>query len=139
LLRGLEREKAARGDKDDRAYPWSDVWEPERANHDRLSAARFPETSPVTAFTRGAADGRSPFGVADITGNVSEWVSEGAAIPAGRGAKMRAIRGGGWSDSCALNGLVTMKVGADIDYHSPSTGFRCAMDIVYDEQPVPEQ
>lgn len=67
-----EWEMAARG-TDQRIYPWGDLWNPERCNN--WLDTRFPgqQTSPVGAFS---PEGDSPFGCADMAGNVAEWVSD---------------------------------------------------------------
>jgi len=61
-----EWEKAARGD-DGRLWPWGDNWDPARAN------ASSEDTTPVSLYSS-ASD--SPYGCADMAGNVCEWCSD---------------------------------------------------------------
>ncbi|MBN2557066.1 MAG: SUMF1/EgtB/PvdO family nonheme iron enzyme [Anaerolineales bacterium] len=63
-----EWERAARGD-DDRNYPWGPFYEPFRAN---TSESKQSGTTPVGTLSPG---GDSPYGVADLCGNVWEWTS----------------------------------------------------------------
>jgi formylglycine-generating enzyme required for sulfatase activity len=121
----LEREKAARGDQDDRPYPWGENWDSNRCNNS--SFTNIVRTTDVNAFTEGERDGRSPFMVADMVGNVREWLSDG------KQHGMRSVCGGSWSEACIIEGLVSSRMDANADYHDESTGFRCAADIVYDE------
>ena len=64
-----EWEKAARG-TDGRRYPWGDQWDGERCN--TRSADRGGST-PVGSYSPG---GDSPYGCADMAGNVFEWVAD---------------------------------------------------------------
>jgi len=61
-----EWEKAARGDRDQREYPWGDAFEAARCNCGDLGLL---DTTPVGIFPAGA----SPYGVLDMAGNVWEW------------------------------------------------------------------
>lgn len=63
-----EWEKAARG-SDGRVYPWGNEWKKDACNIDE---EKINSTSPIGRFS---PQGDSPFGVADMGGNVQEWCS----------------------------------------------------------------
>jgi formylglycine-generating enzyme required for sulfatase activity len=65
-----EWEKAARGDADP-TWPWGDVFDIRLANG-RGDEDGYLYSAPVGKFERG----RSPYGLYDMAGNVSEWVSD---------------------------------------------------------------
>ena len=100
-----EWEKAARG-TDGRAFPWGEGWDATRTNSSRggpghpISVGTFPE-------------GRSPFGVLDMAGNVAEWVADTydpayykwapASNPTGPNLVLgHSLRGGSWASDRRL-------------------------------------
>ncbi len=127
-----EWEKAARGE-DGREFPWGDEWRPEWTNTG--AASEGPEAvMPVGSFPRD----RSPYGVMDMGGNVSEWVADhyapypGSTLvldPAER--EHRVVRGGGAGVghySLSLFFRSARRAHADPAMRSTDVGFRCAMD-----------
>ncbi len=119
-----EWEKAARG-IDARSYPWGEQTDFEFRANGYGSKDGFLATAPVGSFPLGG----SPYGVFDMTGNVSEFVKDGVATFFVRGGGWN----GGWFDSSNLH-QVYYYGSLDNDYYGSSeinswTGFRCVRDV----------
>ncbi|MCJ7618640.1 MAG: SUMF1/EgtB/PvdO family nonheme iron enzyme, partial [Anaerolineae bacterium] len=140
-----EWEKAARG-TDGRIYPWGDDWDGRRLNYcdvncpvglnfeprDEAFDDGYADTAPVGYYS---PQGDSPYGVADMAGNVLEMTSslywdypydpnDGREDLEADGD--RALRGGSWNHPqknarCDHRGVI---LGPD-DW-TDNTGFRCA-------------
>jgi formylglycine-generating enzyme required for sulfatase activity len=127
-----EWEKAARGKTDERIYPWGGDAKINFANYDQ----GMDDTTRVGSYE----DGKSPYGVYDMAGNVWEWVNDwysetyysvqpaGIENPIGpQTGTEKVLRGGSWmSDSIDIRTYRRFAF-------SPSDvnndfGFRCARD-----------
>ena len=129
-----EWEKAARG-TDERPFPWGAATPTlDRANFDNSSPDPYESAlSPVGTH----APGKSPYGVDDLAGNVSEWVADWYSEsfttddvynPHGpAGGEKKVIRGGGRYDP-ANRLSATARWFASPDTRGEDIGFRCASD-----------
>jgi formylglycine-generating enzyme required for sulfatase activity len=124
-----EWEFAARGNKDDRRYPWGDEWLPDLANAEHPSG---------DLATRNSYKGKSPYDVFDMAGNAWEWTASkmapypGGTLPAGIkiSVNTKVIRGGTYQSN--RNQVTTTyrrpyPTPGDDDYSL--MGFRCVREI----------
>ncbi len=141
-------EYAARGN-DGRSYPWGNLMETNRANFwdsfDPYDSMDLPYTQcggPTTTVgyfdgslhgTYRTLDGRSPFGLHDLIGNVREWVldwydtypADAQTDPSGPSTgATRGMRGGSWHSERANVSSVS-RVGGAPDTGYDDTGMRC--------------
>lgn len=134
-----EWEKAARG-TDQRHFPWGVQYDVKKANTPQHWLAKGVEvrkgsTMPVGSFE----DGKSPYGLYDMAGNVYEWTGSwylpypGNQVPnIHYGNKNRVLRGGSWYDclsyGCGLSSPVYNRSRFTPEIKNKGFGFRCASD-----------
>ncbi len=140
-----EFEYAARGGKQEAAYPWGDEFAPggkHQANtwqgefpHHEDAADGFPGVAPVKSY---APNG---YGLYDVAGNVWEWVNDwydpnyyrGSPVrnpPGPRQGREKVQRGGSWlcSSNYCRGYRVASRMMTEPDSGLNNLGFRCAGD-----------
>lgn len=122
-----EWEKAARG-SDGREFPWGNTFDAKKGN---IGGATL---MPVGSFP----EGRSPYGIYDMAGNVSEWVADWYQPYPGStytspafGERFKVVRNSSWGGSAGHYTVAHFYRAAYRFYQSPDRrfrdiGFRCA-------------
>jgi len=127
-----EWEKAARGDSGN-IYPWGNTWAINKSNHPYKGSTG---TEPVGSYP----NGKSPYGLHDMSGNVWEWVDSfylphpGNNINRGEyGMDKRVLKGGSWFDclsyGCGLSAPTFNRSFFTPEVKNNSFGFRCAKSL----------
>lgn len=129
-----EWEKAARGTKGFE-YPWGDEWAEGKSNSGGDSGWEYG-VAPVGSYE----NGRSPYGLYDMAGNVMEWVNDWYRQYPGNkfeskdyGARYKVVRGGGWGGvghytiSHFSRSAYRFYVKPDATFND--LGFRCVGDV----------
>ncbi|MCI0528467.1 MAG: formylglycine-generating enzyme family protein [Nitrospira sp.] len=131
-----EWEKAARG-TDGRIFPWGDTFDINKANTPQhwKTLGQPGDTLPVGSFPQG----KSPYGVYDMAGNVWEWTESwylphpgNTHITENYGHKYKVAKGGSWKDCafyrCGLSGPTFNRGFCDPNTTTRRFGFRSARD-----------
>ena len=120
-----EWEKAARG-TDGRGFPWGDEWDASKCN---TTEGGPGNTTPVGQYS---PNGDSPFGVAEMAGNVWEWCADwfqvypGSSFPhEAYGETYRVVRGGSWRN-LRRNARCASRLWLNTRRRLNYVGFRCA-------------
>ena len=127
-----EWEKAARGVQDNE-FPWGNEWHAGFSNSG--DEVWDDGVAPIGSYPQD----RSPYGVMDMGGNVSEWVADwylpypgSQATSADFGEKYRVVRGGAWGReghyALQLFQRTAYRFFLSPDSELDDVGFRCAKD-----------
>ena len=130
-----EWEKAARG-TDGRLFPWG-----EETPESRLAmfGQHHVHEIPILAAVDSHDDGRSPYGLHHMAGNVAEWVQDWFGFdyyaympernpPGPTSGRYKSVRGGSWKSNPIMLRTAT-RGGSPPDQRSATIGFRCARSL----------
>jgi formylglycine-generating enzyme required for sulfatase activity len=129
-----EWEKAARG-ADGRIYPWGNEFDKSLCNSYESGFGGGARVGQFTLETSGFyalggtteagayKDGKSPYGVYDMAGNVWEWTDSWY----NKEKNLKIIKGGSWL-SPSISTRSAARLGENPNMESNDYGFRCAMD-----------
>ncbi|HEU4683657.1 MAG TPA: SUMF1/EgtB/PvdO family nonheme iron enzyme [Nitrospira sp.] len=137
-----EWEKAARG-PDGRLFPWGDA-----APDSRLAmfGQHHVHEIPILASVDSHEDGKSPYGLHHLAGNVAEWVQDWFGFdyyaylpernpPGPPSGRYKSVRGGSWKSKPIMLRTAT-RGGSPPDQRSPTIGFRCAKPLRPQDEPL---
>jgi sulfatase modifying factor 1 len=127
-------EKAARG-TDGRVYPWGNDWDDKKCSNS-AGAVKPGKTTAVGSFT----DGKSVYGVLDMSGNTWEWCADlygekyysltNVRNPVGpETGETRVLRGGSWIIYNPKLLRVACRGERKPGYKNDYIGFRCAQNL----------
>jgi len=127
-----EWEKAARG-PDGRLFPWG-LAKPESGL--AVFGQYHVHEIPIVAAVDSGEEGRSPFGLHHMAGNVAEWVRDWMGIdyyvlmpernpPGPATGRYKSVRGGSWKSKPGMLRTAT-RGGAVPEQRAATIGFRCA-------------
>jgi len=130
-----EWEKAARGETA-RLFPWGNAAPDARRAVFAQVASKANRNRPPVKPVDSLPDGRSPFGLHHMAGNVAEWVADWSGSdsyasmpernPTGpTNGRSKVVRGGSWKNTPPLLRTAT-RIGAPPDQRATTIGFRCA-------------
>jgi formylglycine-generating enzyme required for sulfatase activity len=122
----MQWQRAAQGG-DGRRYPFGKRYDTKKFN---TSLSEIGRTTSVDLYP----DGRSPFGVFDMSGNIWEWCLNKYHSPKDNnlaGEDIRVVRGGSWDDSTEA-ALVAFRTWSKPVYRLSSIGFRVALTIPFE-------
>jgi gamma-glutamyl hercynylcysteine S-oxide synthase len=127
-----EWEKAARG-PNGQLFPWGDAApSPDKA----MFGQHHVHEIPILAAVDSHSQGRSPYGLHHMAGNVAEWVQDWFGLdyyaympgqnPSGPASgRYKGVRGGSWKSKIIMLRTAT-RSGFNPDQRSATIGFRCA-------------
>jgi formylglycine-generating enzyme required for sulfatase activity len=124
-------EKAARG-TDERTFPWGEEIDCSKANTSWSGKPCIGDTTEVGSYE----DGKSPYGIYDLTGNVWEWVTDWysetyyqnspSSNPTGpNSGEYKLQRGGSWGGYVVFKLRTSWRLGGKPYYIEKNLGFRC--------------
>ncbi len=127
-----EWEKAARG-AEGRLFPWG---EQPPTNKLAMYGQHHMHEIPILAAVDSHDEGKSPYGVHHMAGNVAEWVQDWFGFdyyaympeknpPGPTNGRYRSVRGGSWKSKIIMLRTAT-RSGSAPDQRSATIGFRCA-------------
>jgi tRNA A-37 threonylcarbamoyl transferase component Bud32 len=117
----LEWQFAARG-PDVRSYPWGEAAPSNQLCWSGVSSRYVSGANGGTCTVGSFPAGRSPFGLDDMVGNVSEWTSTSEG-------QYRVRRGGGWAHTDPGVLLAALRTRVTPAYRYNGVGFRCVRGV----------